>query len=91
MIAPEAPRREVREAIGWGNTQLKVHLHRLEELEYIAAHRAQAGQGFVYELLYEGQGKDGALFLMGLTDVETHPGEATLEDVFVTLSRAQKE
>jgi ABC-2 type transport system ATP-binding protein len=28
---------------------------------------------------------------LGLADVETHPGEPTLEDVFVTLSRAQRE
>jgi hypothetical protein len=63
-------RREVREATGWGNTQLKIHLGRLEEMEYLAVHRGGRGQGFVYELCYDGQGKDGRPFLVGLTEVE---------------------
>jgi DNA primase len=63
-------RREVREAVGWGNTQLKLHLQRLEELEYLLPHRGSRGQAFVYELLYDGQGKDGTPFLAGLLDIE---------------------
>jgi len=59
-------RRQVREATGWGNTQLKVHLQRLEEMEYLLSHRAQRGQGFVFELIYDGGGKDGTPFLPGL-------------------------
>jgi DNA primase catalytic core len=59
-------RREVREATGWGNTQLKIHLARLEDLEYLAVHRGSRGQGFVYELAYDGKGKDGMPFLSGL-------------------------
>jgi DNA primase catalytic core len=47
-------RRELRAAIGWGDTQLKVHLARLTELEYLLVHRAERGQGYVYELLYDG-------------------------------------
>ena len=50
-------RRDVREHAGWGNTQLKVHLKRLEELEYLLVHRGGRGQSFVYELLYEAQGR----------------------------------
>jgi DNA primase catalytic core len=61
-------RREVREAIGWGNTQLKVHLARLEEMEYLALHRGGKAGGFVYELRYDGEGKDGRPFLVGLAD-----------------------
>jgi hypothetical protein len=61
-------RREVRESIGWGNTQLKVHLARLEEMEYMALHRGGRAGGFVYELRYDGQGKDGRPFLVGLAD-----------------------
>jgi DNA primase catalytic core len=60
--------RELREASGWGNTQLKVHLGRLVELEYLLVHRAARGQSYVYELLYEGGGKDGERFLMKLID-----------------------
>jgi hypothetical protein len=59
-------RREVREQIGWGNTQLKVHLARLVELEYVLVHRGKQGQGYVYELAYDGNGKDGTPFLPGL-------------------------
>ena len=63
-------RRQVREFSGWGNTQLKLHLHRLEELEYLLLHRGGRGQSFVYELLYDGQGKDGQPFLCGLIEVD---------------------
>lgn len=59
-------RRDVREATGWGNTQLKIHLGRLEDLEYLTVHRGTRGQGFVYELAYDGKGKDGTPFLSGL-------------------------
>jgi len=61
-------RREVREATGWGNTQLKVHLRRLEEMEYLLVHRGGRGQSFVYELFYHGEGEQGDLFLPGLID-----------------------
>jgi len=63
-------RREVREHIGWRNTQLKVHLARLVELEYVLVHRGRQGQGYVYELAYDGQGKDGAPFLPGLSAID---------------------
>ncbi len=63
-------RRQVREATGWSNTQLHVHLARLVELEYLLTHRADHGQGFVYELVYDGGGKDGGRFVSGLLDVE---------------------
>ena len=62
-------RREVREALGLGDTQLKLHLARLVELELLGLHRTV--RGFAYELLYDGQGKDGAPFLTGLVDVDT--------------------
>jgi DNA primase len=62
-------RREVREATGWGNTQLKIHLGRLEDLEYLTVHRGTRGQGFVYELAYDGKGKDGMPFLSGLIEL----------------------
>jgi DNA primase catalytic core len=62
-------RRDVREACGWGNTQLKVHLRRLEELEYLLIHRGGRGQSIVYELLYDGE-LDDQKHLMGLIDAE---------------------
>jgi hypothetical protein len=61
-------RREVREATGWGDTQAKVHLGRLEELEYLLLRR-DAGR-FVYELAWAREGEAGEPFVMGLIDVE---------------------
>jgi hypothetical protein len=61
-------RRQVREATGWGNTQLKLHLERLADMEYLAVH--PKGQSYAYELLYDGQGQAGRPFLSGLIDVE---------------------
>jgi hypothetical protein len=62
-------RRVLREATGWGDTQLKLHLSRLVELEHVLVHRAERGQGFVYELLYDGDGT-AAPHLSGLIDPE---------------------
>jgi hypothetical protein len=62
-------RRQLREALSLGDTQLKVHLTRLVELEYLLAHRTKTG-GFEYELVYEIGADDGALRCPGLIDVE---------------------
>jgi len=62
--------RQLREFTGWGNSQLHVHLSRLVDLEYVLTHRADHGQGNVYELVYDGQGKDGRRFLSGLLDTD---------------------
>jgi DNA primase len=64
-------RRDVREATSWSDFQVKMHVRKLEELEYVLVHRGGRGQSFVYELLYDGQGRDGKPFLMGLVDIET--------------------
>jgi DNA primase len=64
-------RREVREYSTWSDFQVKMHMHKLEELEYVLVHRGGRGQSFVYELLYDGRGQDGKPFLMGLVDVES--------------------
>ncbi len=63
-------RRDVREHTAWGHTQLKVHLKRLEELEYLLVHRGGRGQSFVYELLYEKPPPGQQRFLARLIDVE---------------------
>ena len=64
-------RRDVREHASWSDFQVKMHMHKLEELEYVLVHRGGRGQSFVYELLYDGAGRDGEPFLMGLVDVQT--------------------
>ena len=63
-------RRDVRRFTGWSDFQVRTHLDRLITLEYVLVHRGSRGQGFVYELLYDGQGQDGEPFVMGLVDVE---------------------
>jgi DNA primase catalytic core len=62
-------RRQVREVTKWGDTQLKIHLARLVELEYLLIHRGGRGQSFEYELLYDGAA-EGAAHVSGLIDVE---------------------
>lgn len=64
-------RKQVRDYSGWGNTQLKVHLDRLEDMEYVISHGGGRGKVVEYELLYQGEGQAGDGFLMGLIDVET--------------------
>jgi DNA primase len=59
-------RRELREALGWGDTQLKVHLGRLVSLELLWCHRGQHG-AHVYELAWDGTG-EGEARLPGLID-----------------------
>ena len=62
-------RKEVRDHSGWGNTQLKVHIKRLEEMEYLLIHRGSRGQSFIYELLYSGEGESGQRFQQGLLNL----------------------
>jgi hypothetical protein len=63
-------RREVRIHSGWTDFQVKKHMTRLQELEYVLVHRGKRGQSFVYELLYQGEGEDGNTFLLGLCEPE---------------------
>ncbi len=78
-------RRELRAALGWGDTQLKVHLARLVELEYLLAHRAPHGQGLLYELLYDGDGQRAA-HLSGLIDAQTLTYDAARSGLEATRS-----
>jgi DNA primase catalytic core len=42
-------RRDVRAHTGWGATQVRIHLDRLHEMEYLIVHRGGRGQTFLYE------------------------------------------
>lgn len=60
-------RKDVREATGWGDTQLKIHLGRLTELEYLLLHR----KGLAHEYILTYDGKSGHQpHLMGLIDAD---------------------
>ena len=62
-------RRTLREASHWGDTQLKVHLARLAELEYLVIHRTKTN-GYEYELVY-GHISDGdSVRFPGLADID---------------------
>jgi DNA primase len=68
-------RRELREATHWGDTQLKVHLARLEDHEYLVVHRR--GLRHEYELAFDGKLEDAGRQLIGLCDLD---GVATTRD-----------
>jgi len=61
-------RRQLREHTGWSDTALKVHLARLVDLELVVAHRLERGGSCSYELAWDGAGRHGERFLIGLTD-----------------------
>ena len=88
-------RRQVRDLTGWGDTQLRVHLERLVQMEYLIAHGGRRGLVFEYELVYDGQGGDGGAFLMGLQDMggldamPTTPSSRGAEGEFAGSSRPQ--
>lgn len=63
-------RKIIRDYTGWGNTQLKLHCRRLEDMEYLLVHRGGRGQSFEYELLYDNH-YDQDRHFMGLIDSET--------------------
>ncbi len=46
-------RRQIRERLGWSVTQVRIHLERLRQLEYIASRYGRAGSAFQYELLID--------------------------------------
>ena len=60
--------RQLRETLGWSDRQLRRHLYRLIELEYVLTARTGYKNHRHYELLYDGQGRDGEPFLLGLID-----------------------
>jgi len=63
-------RRELREALTLSEKQLRVHLDRLVELEYVLAHAGRNGQRFVYELAFDGDAESDAAQVMGLAVVD---------------------
>jgi DNA primase catalytic core len=79
-------RREARHELGLSYEQLRVHLGRLVELEYVVAHRGSRGQSYVYELDDGGLGRslggDEGEFGVGYRgDTGPKPGSAgSLED-----------
>jgi DNA primase catalytic core len=59
-------RRDVRAFTHWSDSQLKRHMRRLEELEYLIVHRGGRGQSFVYELFFEPPSEESQPTLPGM-------------------------
>ena len=65
-------RRMVREATGASPNQVRDHLTRLVDLDYVASVRGNGqGQRQEFVLLYDGEGANGDRFLLGLADLAT--------------------
>lgn len=63
-------RRDIRENTGWSNTRVHRYLKELVDLEYVLIDAGRNGSRYCYRLAYEGQGKQGEKFILGLTSVE---------------------
>jgi DNA primase len=63
-------RRDVRQHTGWSDAQVKRHLRKLEELEYLIVHHGGRGQSIVYELFFERPADPSQPFLPGMIDIE---------------------
>jgi hypothetical protein len=62
-------RRDVRQYTGWSDSQIKRHLHKLEDLEYLILHHGGRGQTMVYELYFQRPADPHQPFLPGLIDI----------------------
>jgi DNA primase catalytic core len=84
-------RKAVRDATALSDTQLRLHLQRLVELEYLLVHRGMRGQSFEYELLYDGADNDERAFVPGLIDVDALKvaADASSDAVMTSSSRGQ--
>jgi DNA primase catalytic core len=69
-------RRDVRRFTGWTEFQVRTHLTKLQEMEYILPHHGGRGQSFLYELLFNGE-DDGRPQMCGLLDVDTTQTSST--------------
>ena len=71
-------RRELREFTRWSDYQIHHYLNQLVALEYLVPMAGRNGQQFQYRLMWEGQGKEGERFVLGLKSVEQLRKEANL-------------
>jgi DNA primase catalytic core len=63
-------RRDIREFAGWSHARVHRYLHELIELEYVLVESGRNGVLQRYRLAYDGQGKDGRKFVLGLKPVD---------------------
>lgn len=70
-------RRTVRAHLGLSDTQLRVHLDRLVQLEYVLPHAGKQGQLYSYSLRFDCDAEASAPQLAGLGVTETEESEPT--------------
>jgi DNA primase len=83
--------RAAREISGWSDFQVKTHVRKLVEMEYLLVHRGGRGQSFVYELLWRGEGTTGKPFLMGLADARSLADDPHVYDSNQEHPKAERE
>ena len=71
--AVQFTRRHVRAVLGLSDTQLRVHLDRLVQLDYVAQHGGKPGQRFAYSLLFDGDTHSDVPQVMGLSEAGESP------------------
>jgi PAS domain-containing protein len=76
--AVEFSRRQLREHTRWSDYQVRTHLDQLVALEYVAAVCGRNGAQYQYRLMWDGQGREGGPFLLGLKPIEELRREAEL-------------
>jgi hypothetical protein len=63
-------RREIREATGWSDWQVRTYCQQLVDMEYLYAVSGNNGKRFVYELAYYSEDEEEAPGMRGLASVE---------------------
>jgi DNA primase len=81
-------RRMVRHWTQWGDSVLKKHLSRLEEMEYLIVHRGGRGQSMVYELYFE-RDLDGNPIVPGLAANSYDEKKSRVKEGLAPSSHAQ--
>jgi DNA primase len=82
-------RKAVRDTTGLSDTQARLHLERLVQMEYLLVHRGQRGQSFEYELLYDGKSCGERAFVPGLIDVDALKAAAATGTITTASSRGE--
>jgi len=72
----EFTRRQLREYTRWSDYQVRTHIAQLVELEYLVPCGGRQGTEYRYRLYWDGQGKAGERFMLGLKPVEQIRKEA---------------
>ena len=74
----EFTRRQLREHTRWSDYQVRTHIGQLVDLEYLVPCGGRQGAEYKYRLYWDGRGRNGERFLLGLKPVEEIRKQAKL-------------